>query len=100
MEFAMALDTRFLDAIAGAAWPKAADQPLILTFFFDIGTGGAWTLDEESAFWNAAHAWSSVVNIHFLQVDNAGAADLILRKVTNAELDALASFDTPDEPTH
>ena len=94
----------FLDALGGTPWANTH----VITFFFDNGgAGGAWTPAEQAQFWDAARTWSSVADIRFLEVDNAAAANLVERKVTNTELPpaadgtlTLASHGTPGAPTH
>jgi VCBS repeat-containing protein len=108
------------DALGGSKWPafstidgnnvanySSVDNALILTVYFDQettaghSTGGAWTSAEESAFWDALHAWENVANIRFLEVPQANAANLVLRKVDTIpnfpDADGLAEF--PDSPT-
>ena len=106
----MALDTGnpFIDALGGAAWPSEHTSPvdgaLLLSVYFDNdtsdghSTGGAWTDAEKAGFWDVLHAWSSVANIRFREVDNASAADLIERKVT-ADY-GLPDHNTPDQSMH
>ena len=78
------------------------DGALLLSVYFDNdtsdghSTGGAWTDAEKAGFWDALHAWSSVANIRFREVDNASAADLIERKVTSADM-GFADHNTPDQ---
>ena len=107
----MALETGnpFIDALGGAAWPSDHTSPvdgaLLLSVYFDNdtsdghSTGGAWTDAEKAGFWDALHAWSSVANIRFREVDNASAADLIERKVTSADT-GMADHNTPDQSNH
>src|SRR5262245_34303695 len=95
----MALSTGnpYIDALGGATWGPGhypdPDGALILTVYFDNdtsaghSTGGAWTTAEESAFRDALHAWESVANIRFHEVQKAKpddpvpTTDLVLRKV-------------------
>jgi len=83
---------------AATPWTKtdantsSYDGALILDVYYDNdtsaghSTGGAWTAAEQSSFGDALNAWASVANIHFLGVNNVDAADLIERKVTEAEI--------------
>jgi len=105
----------YLDALGGTPWPKTpqntgAGGALVLDVFFDQdpnhSTGGAWTDAEESAFSGALHAWSSVANVHFLEVEpqpgdqiDPAAVDLWELKVTDAEIPGFLGQSTfPDDP--
>ena len=104
----MALSTTnpYLDALGGPTWPRDAnhtgfDGALLLSVYFDPATsaghstGGAWTPDEVSAYFNAIHAWTSVANIRILEVQplpdeaiDPAVVDIWMRKETSAELGA------------
>src|SRR5262249_33572714 len=104
---AISVSNELLHAIARDPWPRmlyhtAYDGATLLTFYFDNdtsaghSTGGAWTADDQAAFWGALHSWEHVANIRFLAVDNAEAADMIERKI----LDLKAADGTPLNGRH
>src|SRR5262249_23131278 len=123
MEIAVALapgnpfyGNEYIGALAYTRWQStpqntASDGRIILTYFLDQdppaepSTAGAWTFADEIAFSNALHAWEAVAAITFLGVDNAAAADITVRKLTDADMTALhgatvGNFDFPDSSTH